>query len=66
MSKHRYTIAHYTFPYDQVNALLSSGLEVADNVEALAQKLLNDQLKDKKYEIIRGLQFDQEKKCMDI
>jgi hypothetical protein len=38
-----------------------SGLENAESVEALAKKLLDDQLKDQKYEFIQGLQYDREK-----
>lgn len=60
MAKHRCTIAHYTFPSDQLQALRLSGLETADTVEALARKLLDDQLRNQKYEIVRGLQYDQE------
>lgn len=52
MPKNHCTIANYIFPCDQLRAIQMSGLEDAESVEALARKLLNDQLKDKKYELV--------------
>ena len=58
MPKHQCTIAHYTFRSTDLQDLLTTGVETAENAEALARKLLGDILKGSNHEVIRGLQFD--------
>jgi len=58
MPRHQCSIAHYIFRSTDLQDLLNTGLERAENTEALARKLLSDFLKDANYEMVRGLHFD--------